>query len=190
MAKTITEYLEEITTIAGGRDMSTRWYRDQIRAIVPAKLPTSNLITSIRRGENSIRPMYGGINLYWYDAKLKESLPYWDAFPLVVPIKKYANGFLGINFHYLSIPLRLKLLERIDPYLIENTKIGWHKVSRNRYAQPCVKRYLAKHVQSRFLKIDRENYATMCMLPVHKFKSVNAPFNYKTVHANSRRQIQ
>jgi len=189
MAKTIDEYLAEITTLAGDRALSTRWFSDQVRSLVPSKMQETTIIQSIRRGDNSSRPVYGGMNLYWYDAKLKESLPYWDAFPLVVPIKKFANGFLGINFHYLSIPMRLKLLERMDPYIVDNSKIGWNKVAKIKYTRPCVKRYLAKNVQSRFLKISRENYATVCMLPVQKFKKVDGAFNYKTVHAESRRMI-
>ena len=31
MAKTLDDYLKEITTLAGGRDLSTTWYREQIR---------------------------------------------------------------------------------------------------------------------------------------------------------------
>ena len=115
MAKTIEEYLNEITTLAAGRDLSERWYRDRVREIVPYRLTESNIISSIRKGDSSIRPIYGLMNLMYYDPKLKESLPYYDVFPLVIPIRKLNDGFIGINFHYLSIPLRLGLLEKLQP---------------------------------------------------------------------------
>ena len=51
--------------------------------------------------------------MFFYDPKIKRKLPYYDRFPLVLPIETYSNGFLGINFHYLSIPMRIRLLDRI-----------------------------------------------------------------------------
>ena len=51
MAKTIDEYLNEITTLAADRDLSVRWYRDRVREIVPAKLTETNIISSIRKGD-------------------------------------------------------------------------------------------------------------------------------------------
>ena len=103
MAKTLEDYLSEITTLAGGRDLSTRWYRDQVRKVVPRTLGEGTVTGMIRRGDNSTRPIYGIINLYAYDPKLKESLRYYDVFPLVIPLQRLPGGFLGLNFHLSSI---------------------------------------------------------------------------------------
>ena len=35
---------------------------------------------------------------------------------VILPIEKYSNGFLGINIHYLSMPMRLRLLDRLVDY--------------------------------------------------------------------------
>ena len=185
MAKTIDEYLAEITTLAGGRDMSTRWYRDQVRAIVPKAFSPIDTTKLIRSGRATTRPTFGLMNLYMYDPKLKESLPYYDVFPLVVPVKKYANGFLGVNFHYLSVPLRLKLLERMDPLMAEGKTIGATQTSKIRFTQPCTKRYLAQHVTSRFLAISREDMMVACLLPVQRFKKES----HQKVHSDSRRML-
>tara|TARA_Y100001949_G_C15857992_1_gene273691 strand:- start:69 stop:626 length:558 start_codon:yes stop_codon:yes gene_type:complete len=185
MAKTIDEYLKEITTLAADRDLSVRWYRDKVREIVPAKLTESNIISSIRKGDSSARPIYGLMNLMYYDPKLKESLPYYDVFPLVIPIKRLNNGFLGINFHYLSVPMRLGLLEKLQPLSQEGRRIGWDRVSNFRGVKPCVKRYLATHVKSRFLKIEEEQMQLAAMMPVQRFRKES----YRKVHAESRGKV-
>jgi len=182
MAKTLDDYIEEITTLAGGRDMSTRWYRDQVRTIVPRTFSEGGVTRLIKSGNTSSRPTYGTMNLYMYDPKLKEVLEYYDIFPLVMPIKKHKDGFTGINFHYLSIPMRLKLLEFMRPLAGENRIIGWTRLARYKLIKPCVKRYLAPHVQSRFLKIDEEDFTIACMIPVQRFKKAST----QKVWADSR----
>ena len=185
MAKTLEDYLSEITTLAGGRDLSTRWYRDQVRQIVPRNLGEGTVSGMIRKGDNSTRPIYGILNLYAYDPKLKESLPYYDKLPLVIPIKRYSDGFLGLNFHYLSVPMRLQLLEKIMPFAAEGRIIGWNKVAKLRQVKPCVKRYLATHVITRFLKIEEEQMQLAAMLPVQRFRKASA----RQVHTKSRGMI-
>ena len=41
----------------------------------------------------------GRMYFFYYDAKNKDKLPQWDRFPLVLPIERYGNGFLGLNLH-------------------------------------------------------------------------------------------
>ena len=59
--------------------------------------------------------------MFFYDPKLKATLPYYDRFPLVLPLKRFQMVFLGINFHYLPIPLRIRLLDRLVDFS-NNTK--------------------------------------------------------------------
>ena len=192
MAKTLDDYLAEITTLAGGEERSVRWYRDQVRSLVPRRFADSNLTQFIRKGDQdrkSIRPIYGTMNFYYYEPKHGEkgtnTLPYYDVFPLVIPIKRLQGGFLGINFHYLSIPLRLKLLERIEPMAKEGRMIGWSRIAKLKLIKPCVKRYIKGQVGSRFLKIDKEDFLLASLLPVQSFKKET----WQTVHRRSRSLI-
>ena len=73
------------------------------------------------------------MNLYYYMPKYEKTLPYYDVFPLVIPIKRLPGGFLGLNFHYLSVPLRMKLMEKLLPMTKENRIIGWTRVSKFRF---------------------------------------------------------
>ena len=116
---------------------------------------------------------------------LPDKLPYYDVFPLVIPIKRLSDGFLGINFHYLSIPLRIKLLERIEPMAKEGRMLGWGRISKIKLIQPCIKRYLKGQVGSRFLTIDKEDFLLASLLPVQSFKKET----WQTVHRRSRSMI-
>jgi hypothetical protein len=192
MAKTLDQYLTEITTLAGGEERSVNWYRDQVRQLVPRRFADSALTQFIRKGEQdrkSMKPIYGTMNFYYYEPKHGEKgtdkLPYYDVFPLVIPIKRLSGGFLGINFHYLSIPLRIKLLERIEPMAKEGRMMGWGRVARLKLVKPCIKRYITGRVGSRFLKIDKEDFLLASLLPVQSFKKET----WRTVHRRSRSSI-
>ena len=67
------------------------------------------------------RIIIGKMYFYSYDPKLKDVLPYYDMFPLVIPIETYSDGFLGLNLHYLSTKQRLILLDKLYD-LLNNKK--------------------------------------------------------------------
>ena len=110
------EYIQSVVKAAKGRPKSTDWYRDKIR-----EFGTPKALDLIRDGKQATRPFFGRLNMFFYDPKLKKTLPYYDRFPLVLPLENYNDGFLGINFHYLPIPLRIKLLDRVVDFS-NNTK--------------------------------------------------------------------
>ena len=43
----------------------------------------------------------GDMVMYTYNPKLKETLPYYDTFPLTIVVGPAKKGFYGINLHYL-----------------------------------------------------------------------------------------
>jgi len=149
------------------------WFKRQIaklRNVTPAKLleDESKLVTRIRINP---KKMY----MFRYDPKTKQKLPYYDSFPLIMPIEVYRGGFLGINFHYLPPKFRKILLEA------SKGRISYSRLSRNKYTRPTIKRYLNKHVRSKFLEINEEDWETSLYLPVERFvKAKN-----KTVWSNS-----
>src|SRR6056300_1729935 len=105
-------YFDDLLEKTGGNERSVAWFRKQIREMgVP---PSQQLI---REGLISQRPQFGRMNFFLYDPKGKNELPYYDRFPLVLPIgESESTGFVGLNFHYLSIPMRLKLLNIVAEY--------------------------------------------------------------------------
>lgn len=140
--------------------------------------------SSILRGEQSSPiTMVGNMFFFRYDAKLKDKLPYWDAFPLVIPMEFYGDSFLGLNLHYMGYEARARFLDRLvtvrsNPYLNEDGKIRLSyqilKESKKfREVQPCIKKYLYSHVKSQFVKVEQKEWEVAIFLPVQKF--IGAP---------------
>ena len=117
--------------------------------------------------------------MFFYDPKNKETLPYYDRFPLVFPYEKTKDGFIGLNMHYLPYGIRVRLLDRLMQFRnntrMDNStrlKYSWGLiggVTKFKPAEACIKRYLFAHVQSSFKQVMPSDWATAMMLPVETF---------------------
>ena len=126
------------------------------------------------------RTILGGLYFFYYNPKLKKELPYYDTFPLVIPLERYKDGFLGLNLHYLPIKYRLIFMDKLLDYAIMNEdneikriKITYEMLSiSKRFPEfrPCIKRYLTSHIGSKILTVMPEEFDVALMLPVHQFK--------------------
>ena len=157
---------------------------------------SQNLLKEMRtRGLGKSKPMLGGLYFYAYSAKHKDELEYWDAFPLMMPIKLYPDGFLGLNFHYLHPVMRAKLMDAI---VAIGKKTGTNErqrvilsydllaaAARTRFFAPCVKRYLTGHVRSKLLELARSDWDLALMLPLARFQKAGL----QRVYADSRKTI-
>ena len=147
-----------------------QWYRNRIKEF---GAPSQREL--LRDGRLAGRYHIGRLNMFVYDPKLKQKLPYYDTFPLVLPIKRYSDGFLGINFHYLPYALRARLLDQITRIGGRGSKedmqiiASFQRLERVKLIRQTIKRYLNNHVRSRFRRIDSEDFLTAIMLPVQRF---------------------
>ena len=181
------KYIQSVVKAAKGRPKSTDWYRDKIR-----EFGTPKSLDLIRDGKQAGRPFFGRLNMFIYDPKLKKTLPYYDTFPLVSPLEKYNDGFLGLNFHYLPIPLRMKLLDRVVDFsnntkFDESTKLNvcYTALKIVRLIKPTLKRYLAGKVKSRFRRVDADEFTVATLLPVARFSKAKE----NEVYRDSRKMI-
>lgn len=165
---------DEISKLRKSGKEPYQWYRNRIK-----ELGTPSQSQLIRDGKITGRVNFGALNMFIYDPKLKNKLPYYDTFPLVLPIEKYRDGFLGINFHYLPYALRAQLLSRLDP------NANYSALKNVRLVKPTLKRYLNSNVRSRFRKLEEEDFMTAIMLPVQRFKKSSA----SKVWSDSRKAI-
>ena len=170
------KYIQSVLDAAGGRPKSTQWYRDKIK-----EFGKPGAMDLIRDGKRNNRPFFGRLNMFIYDPKFKRTLPYYDTFPLVLPLERYSDGFLGINFHYLPIPLRIRLLDRLvdfsnDTDFDEQTRliVKYQTVKRIRLVKPTIHKYLAGQVKSQFRRIDADEFMIATLLPVQRFKKASA----------------
>ena len=126
---------------------------------------------------------YGRMFNFQYDPKLKTVLPYYDRFPLCIPIQKAKGGFHGINLHYLHPVIRAQFLDALMDFASDqnftigtrmrltykmlkgSTKLKWFK--------PCFKHYLTNHIQSPLLLIEPADWEIAIFLPTDSFRKVD-----------------
>ena len=169
------KYIQSVLDAAKGRPKSTAWYREKIK-----EFGQPGAMDLIRDGKRNSKPFYGKLNMFFYDPKHKKTLPYYDTFPLVLPLERYPDGFLGINMHYLPIPLRIKLLDRLVDYS-NNTKfdettrlvVDYNKLKKVRLIRPTIHRYLSGYTKSQFRRIDADEFTIATLLPVQRFKKAS-----------------
>jgi hypothetical protein len=191
----LTENIEDLSDLESNLsgfetpDKAVRWYQKNMRSLGLSTMTSKQalqsgigeFVTTLRTGE-----MY----MFFYDPKMKEQLPYYDMAPLVIMHKKMADGFYGMNLHYISPMNRYYLLSRLEQFLTDDTytettrfRMSWSLLSRIPYTDVCMKRYLFNNVRSRFLRIDPVHWTKSIMLPVDKFINVSK----QKLYAASRR---
>ena len=125
------------------------------------------------------RPRIGRMYLYGYDPKTKDELPYYDTYPLVIPVNFTKDGFFGINFHYLDYNSRrvlvkslVDLQQAMDAKSNPKIKISYKRLVglTNKYWKHCFKRYLFSHLMSRPLEIEFADWEKVLLLPIANFK--------------------
>ena len=186
-------YLQSLKTaiatgdIAAKARMAATWFRSIVeRAKIALSRETvfQTVITEAAQAGGLTSKMWlGKMYFFVYNPKHKMTLPYYDMFPLDLPVERYSDGFLGINFHYLAPKERAHLLDEIkifvnDKTLSEKTRImltydmlrGFTKFKR---AKPCLKRYITMYMKTQFIPILPDEWGPAIFLPVENFKKMS-----------------
>jgi hypothetical protein len=116
-------------------------------------------------------------------------------FPLIFPVEMQNDGFLGINFHYLPLALRAKLMDALYTTInnrkyddTTRVKISYDilkGVSKFNAFKPTLKKYLRTQIQSNFLQIASKEWDIALFLPTENFKKARK----EQVWADSRKKI-
>ena len=166
--------LDPLVDKAGGIRKTSAWYRNAVSSIADRVSATRFM----NQGKLIGRPSIGRLNMFVYDPKYKKTLPYYDTFPLVLPLERIPGGFAGINFHYLRPGARFTLLERLQRYATRGREItstnsfdvSYNRVKNISLVKGTIKKYLFAHVRSNFLRVDFDEAALAVYLPVAQFK--------------------
>jgi hypothetical protein len=169
---------------------SREWFRVKVE-----KMKNINRNTLMKEDPIIIknRQVLGSMVMFFYDPKHKETLPYYDSFPLVIVLKPAAGGFLGLNLHYLPPVLRAKFLDSLlevttNKRYDESTKFGLtykmlENASKFKYFKPCIKHYLSDHVRSRFATVQAPEWEIATFLPTADFQKATTRQVYKDSRA-------
>ena len=169
---------------------SMAWFRQRVQNLKVSR------VGLIAQGPQRKRVLpYGRMFNFQYDPKLKTVLPYYDRFPLCIPIQKAKGGFHGMNLHYLHPVIRAQFLDALMDFASDqnftigtrmrltykmlkgSTKLKWFK--------PCFKHYLTNHIQSPLLLIEPADWEIAIFLPTDSFRKVDA----SSVWGNSRKIV-
>lgn len=171
---------------------SRNWFRRKAQ-----QLRRVNRRDLMQAEEVSLRNQFGIGNMYmfYYDPKTKDTLPYYDGFPLVIPVEPAEGGFYGLNLHYLPPVLRAKFLDSLmdittNKKFDEKTKfqLSYRLIKgaeKFKYFKPCFKRYLRSHVKSRFALVPATEWEIATFLPMADWRKSNSAAVYK----DSRKMI-
>lgn len=158
---------------------SKEWFTKKIKELSTTN-PLNNVsLLQTTREIQTPRMMIGTMCFFGYDPKHKETLPHYDRFPLSFVFNIDRIGFSGINFHYLSVPMRIKLYDAMWQIATQSNlpthqvkALTWKllgNVARFPAASVAVKRYLYGHVRTKFIRVPIEDWKTAILLPVSQF---------------------
>jgi hypothetical protein len=142
-------------------------------------------------------PQFGSMYMFGYMPLHKDKLPYYDIFPLVVPIDTHIRSseyFIGLNFHYLPHKERLILFDNMlkftnqkegedEQFIIDYNMLT--KYSILRYYKPAIKKYLYRQMATKFTYIHPSEWSLALFLPTETFKKSNR----KEIWDDSREKI-
>jgi len=161
---------------------SIRWFKDKARQMFRGRF-TMNRDKLLRDDalELKSRPVtrtgpQGNMYMFFYDPKYKETLPYYDGFPLIIMLGPAKGGFMGLNLHYLPPAVRARLLDVI---------IGNNRAIPKKFVEPAMKHYLFKHVRSRFALVEKPEWEVATFLPSANWNKASA----NTVYKDTRKKL-
>lgn len=167
------------TGLIGKTKESAEWLMQKARSAVFGPTPQERILKN--KEHQRTRTILGEMYFYVYDAKHKATLPYFDKFPLVIPIQPYPDGFLGLNLHYLIPPQRAVLLNTMSSYLTNlnydastRFKLSYRTVAsttKMEIAKPAIKRYLFSHVRSKFIYVPPSEWDAAIFLPAENWSN-------------------
>lgn len=124
------------------------------------------------------RPSIGRMYMFGYDAKYKDTLPYWDKYPLIICLAVSSTHMLGLNLHYIPPKAReiflTELLRFASTTNITNKtrlNVNWAKLKGFPGVNHMVKLYLASHVRLGIMEINPKDWHNVIHLNTQLFVS-------------------
>jgi len=177
----------DIRLAAGDSERSANWYMKTVRNVASG-MNQPNEVFGSDLGEYATRLEVGQMYTFRYDPKHKETLPYYDLFPLVVIADPLPTGFSGINLHYIPPLVRAKLLGKLmDASDLEvdiksklNSKWGFiRNFGRYPEVRGAVKKYLTRQIKGRMYKVNPVHWKSAIFLDTQQFVGAQAAHIYR-----------
>ena len=139
----------------------------------------------------SRKVVYGKMFFFEYDAKYKETLPYWDRFPLTIFFDFQPPHMIGLNLHYLTPYMRAGLMDQLNRYRNQKEnnsdtflRLNWKQLSRIPEVKPAVKKYIINRVKLA-VQVPADEWDIAIFMPVARFQKASE----QQVYSDSKRMI-
>ena len=195
---------KESYKLSNGENPSYIWFNEKVKELISISETPTELLTKWERRANKVQ-LYR-FNMFFYDAKTKKTLPYFDMFPLVFPLRRMGDGFTGINVHYLPPAFREDFFNIYNKFALNDEfdettlyRMTWSKISRFKIMRPLIRQYSLSNIKSRFLVLNADEVPTALSLPLARLVKPNVRFNrnviqniriLRQVYINSRKHIR
>lgn len=147
-----------------------------------SRVRTARLFRDRSLTVDMIRP--GDMYFAAYDPIHKDSLPFYDEFPILLPWDMWQkNGhtyIISINLHFLHPSMRFAAMKALLKLRNEKRyrsstkmKISWQVLkglSNSKYFEHCVRIYRLDHFRTKFVKIPPRSWEMAVFLPVARIK--------------------
>ena len=159
---------------------SQKWFQGKLQDMT---MPSRQKLLRDPALETTERNLIGSMYMYFYDPKHKETLPYYDRFPLTIMVQEAKDGFHGLNLHYLNYNTRAAFLDELmglAPNKLQNDtrlrKLRYEllqKARKYKEFKPCFKHYLTKHIKTKLTRVPMTEWEIAIFLPVEQFRKAN-----------------
>ena len=178
MAVTIEQLLKR-----GGKPLedkkrgSVQWFLSQVRGIRKENKKPGEPKGRTGYVFKTNNDLPGQMVMFSYDPKHKKTLPYYDRYPVVIPLALDGRSMLGLNLHYLPPRVRLSFIRALQTLVEEKNGVRRMKITYGivKSAQglssylPCLKRYLHSHMKSQVVQVDDRDWEHAALLPIARF---------------------
>lgn len=174
--------LRKRAAIGNVKNKSQKWFDEYISTAI--------------RGHKVDKPEVGRLYTFSYDAKHKDTLPYWDKFPLIIYLgdgttKNGIKLMYGLNLHYVAPKIRQLFLEELLKRMASTKtftnktrlKINWSAVKGMQGSDLMIKSYLPNHIKGTFVEIKPKDWVNAIFLPTQQFVSKGKKFSAQSVWA-------
>jgi hypothetical protein len=160
------------------------WLREQAELM---RKDSPNKI--LQSGQRTKRLLPGRMYMMRYNPIHKNTLPYYDMFPVFLCMNVHDEWFTGLNFHYLPPIYRAELMDALYPFIVApgtkgddismtirtklQPRVDYNFLTKRRSFmsfKPMWKRYNKKAVIGNYMYVPPIAWDTVMMLPVHRFR--------------------
>jgi len=177
--------------------IALKWYRRYISSRY--KKVSRNVIRHSPNVRQVVRPVRGGMYTFKYVPKGKDSLPYYDSWPLIIPFRRMSGGRIhAFNLHYLPPKLRMKILWKLSPLLMEKELIDEQSAEEGQSAdyydlnalnirydftgrgglkmlRKCTRTYILNNIRGKLIEFPTQTWPVVAFLPIARWRKEKDP---------------